>query len=54
LNAGSDPFAEPQPRGHPRQFIYDHPFFVFLWRDGAAWPYFGAWIGDASALKAFP
>ncbi len=34
----------------PRHFIYDRPFFVFLWRDQAEWPYFGAWIGDASAL----
>lgn len=38
----------------PRRFLYDHPFFVFLWRDQAEWPYFGAWIGDASALRAFP
>ena len=37
----------------PRKFIYDRPFFVFLWRDKAEWPYFGAWIGDASTLKAF-
>jgi hypothetical protein len=46
--------AEPQgPRIIPRKFIYDRPFFVFLWRDGAEWPYFGAWIGDTSAMKAF-
>jgi hypothetical protein len=38
----------------PRKFIFDRPFFVFLWRDQAEWPFFGAWIGDASALKAFP
>jgi hypothetical protein len=37
----------------PRKFIYDRPFFVFLWRDNAEWPYFGAWIGDTSALKPF-
>lgn len=53
LTEMEDPFAEPQPPSHPRKFIYDRPFFVFLWRDGAEWPYFGAWIGDASALKAF-
>ncbi len=47
----ADPFAEPT---DPRKFIYDRPFFVFLWRDKAEWPYFGAWIGDASALKSFP
>ena len=49
-----DPFAGnfgPEPV--PRNFIYDRPFFVFLWRDGAEWPYFGAWIGDASALRKF-
>lgn len=49
---GADPFANPP--GTPRKFIYDRPFFVFLWRDKAEWPYFGAWIGDSSALKAFP
>ena len=38
----------------PRRFVYDRPFFVFLWRDGAEWPYFGAWIGDVSALRVFP
>lgn len=44
-------FAVPQrPQIIPRKFIYDRPFFVFLWRDKAEWPYFGAWIGDASAL----
>jgi len=36
-----------------RHFTYDRPFFVFLWRKDAEWPYFGAWIGDTSALKAF-
>lgn len=47
------PFGGPAP-STPRNFIYDRPFFVFLWRDEAEWPYFGAWIGDTSALKAFP
>jgi len=37
----------------PRCFRYDRPFFVFLWREQAEWPYFGAWIGDASALNMF-
>jgi hypothetical protein len=41
------------PQTTPRKFIFDRPFFVFLWRDKAEWPFFGAWIGDASALKAF-
>lgn len=49
----AEPFSGPPPT-IPRKFIYDRPFFVFLWRDNAEWPYFGAWIGDASALKSFP
>lgn len=49
LEAFGDAPAKPS----PRRFIYDRPFFVFLWRDGAEWPYFGAWIGDTSALKGF-
>jgi hypothetical protein len=50
-----DPLAggRPEPPVHPRRFIYDAPFFVFLWRDGAEWPYFGSWVGDTSAMKAF-
>lgn len=50
-----EPFGEPPPPPPmvPRNFIYDRPFFIFLWRDKAEWPYFGAWIGDASALKPF-
>lgn len=39
-----------EPATVPRDFIFDEPFFVFMWRDGAAWPYFGAWIGDASGM----
>ena len=38
----------------PRRFVFDRPFFIFLWRDKAEWPYFGAWIGDSSALVPFP
>jgi hypothetical protein len=45
--------VEEKPRIIPRRFVFDRPFFVFLWRNGAEWPYFGAWIGDAGALKAF-
>lgn len=39
---------------YPRRFYYDRPFFVFLWRDNAEWPYFGAWIGDSSTLTKVP
>ena len=35
----------------PRHFVYNRPFFAFLWRDGAEWPYFGVWVGDDSALE---
>jgi hypothetical protein len=47
------PFGEPPkpPPTVPRHFIYDRPFFAFLWRDGAEWPYFGVWVGDVSALE---
>ena len=37
----------------PRVFRYDRPFFVFLWRRGAEWPYFGAWVGNAEVMEAF-
>ncbi len=47
-----DPFADGfHIPPYPRQFFHDAPFFVFLWRDGAEWPYFGAWIGDAGSLE---
>jgi hypothetical protein len=55
VEGGDDPFGGPPepPRLVPRAFIYDRPFFVFLWRDKADWPYFGAWIGDASAMEVW-
>lgn len=47
---GAVPFGElPKPKS-PRSFVYDRPFYVFLWRNDAAWPYYGAWIGDASGM----
>jgi hypothetical protein len=49
-----EPFAGGPPPNVPRRFVYDRPFFLFLWRDQAEWPYFGAWIGDDSAMQAFP
>ena len=54
VEMGADPFGEPPPPPMIPRFVhYDRPFFVFLWRDHAEWPYFGAWIGDPSALEAF-
>lgn len=54
--------AEAQPFGDapklppvvPRHFICDEPFFVFMWRDGANWPYFVSWIDGGEGLQAFP
>lgn len=53
VELGADPFGEPPPPPPmvPRSFIFDKPFFVFLWRDGAKWPYFAAWLGDANSLQ---
>ncbi len=54
VELGMEPFGEPpKPEMTPRFFHYDRPFFVFLWRDGADWPYFGAWIGDDSSMELF-
>jgi len=52
---GIDAFGEPPPPPPmtPRFFHYDRPFFVFLWRDGAEWPYFGAWIGNGTPMEAY-
>ena len=49
---GMDPFGA-APMTVPRDLVYDRPFFVFLWRDGAEWPYFGAWVGDSAAMVEF-
>lgn len=48
-----DPFGPAARRTVPRRFVYDRPFFVFLWRDDAEWPYLGVWVGDDSALQKF-
>lgn len=45
-----DPFAG-APATVPRKFIFDRPFFIFLWRDKAEWPYLGVWVGDVSGLE---
>ncbi|MGD7652384.1 MAG: hypothetical protein ACQCXQ_04150 [Verrucomicrobiales bacterium] len=37
----------------PRKFHFDRPFFVFLWKQGADWPFFAAWLGDDSCMRPF-
>jgi hypothetical protein len=56
VEVAADPFGElpPKPEMVPRLFRYDRPFYVFLWRDGAEWPYFGTWIGNDQAMVNFP
>ena len=52
-DASMDAFAggaEPEPKAIPRRFWFDRPFFLFLWRAAAAWPYAGVWLGSAEAL----
>ncbi len=46
-----DPFGAAPPKPVPRRFIYDRPFFVFLWCEQAEWPYLGVWIGNVDALE---
>jgi hypothetical protein len=49
----ADPFGGAPPPAFPREFFYDRPYFVFLWREKAEWPYLGVWVGDTSALRKF-
>ena len=55
VETGVEPFGDPPPKPKmvPRSFHFDRPFFVFLWRDGAEWPYFGAWIGNDASMEVF-
>ncbi len=48
------PFGGPPPLPPtPREFFYDRPFFIFMWRDKAELPYLGVWVADDSVLKKF-
>ena len=51
----AEPLGTPPrpPKMIPRFFHYDRPFFVFLWREGAEWPYFGAWIGNSAPMEEY-
>lgn len=44
---------EPTTPPPPRHFIYDRPFFVFMWRENSEWPYFGAWIATTDGMEPF-
>ncbi|MGC4015716.1 MAG: hypothetical protein QM755_14510 [Luteolibacter sp.] len=44
---GSPP---PPPKPQPRRFWFDRPFFLFLWRENAEWPYAAVWFGNADGL----
>ena len=53
---GTEPFGEPPkpPPVTPRSFVCEKPFFVFLWRAGADWPYLATWIDGGECLTPFP
>lgn len=52
---GIEPFGEaPKPPPvTPRSFVCDQPFFVFMWRKGADWPYLAAWVDGGDCLNPF-
>ncbi|HVJ45549.1 MAG TPA: hypothetical protein VM511_04120 [Luteolibacter sp.] len=51
VETAMDPFAGGPPE--PRHFIYDRPFFVFMAKKDAEWPYFGAWIATTDGMEPF-
>lgn len=55
VEIGMEPFGEaPKPPPMvPRTFHYNRPFFVFLWREEADWPYLSAWVGNTAPMKKF-
>lgn len=34
----------------PRKYIFDKPFFLALWKDGAELPYLAIWVNSADIL----
>ena len=52
---GMEPFGAPPkpPPVTPRSFVCDRPFYVFLWRTGADWPYLATWIDGGDCLTPF-
>lgn len=49
--SADDVFGGPPQPPEPRDFIYDKPFYVFLWQDGAKLPYFASWVGSTDGMK---
>ncbi len=52
LSTAADPFGD-KPKLIPRRLVCDRPFFVFMWKTGAEWPYFAAWIDGGDCLTPF-
>lgn len=52
VDISADPFATVD-MSNVRMFHFDRPFYVFLWREKAEWPYLGIWLGDTSAMRLF-
>lgn len=53
--AGLEPFGplpDPPPNV-PRSFICDRPFYVFLWRADADWPYLSVWVDGGDCFTRF-
>lgn len=51
-SGAAEPFGGPPPKPpEPRLFVFDEPFFIAAWRDGAPLPYFVAHIDGSSVLR---
>lgn len=50
VELSADPFGD-SGDNEPRSFVFGQPFFVFLWREKAEWPYLAIWLGDTSAMQ---
>jgi len=46
-----EPFGAAPPPTYPRTFFYNRPFYIFLWRDQAEWPYLAVWVADSSLME---
>ncbi len=53
VEIAEDPFGDRE-ETYPRLFHFNRPFYTFLWRDQAEWPYLALWLGDTSAMQVFP